>query len=107
MQKTMLEAARDAGERLLEVKTQVKHGEFKKWIEYYCTFSYATAREYMQVAKKAKVMDLHHFDGGIRAFLDAYRDTKPSTPEQKAANTPDRDDLERALKLAVVIEKGT
>lgn len=43
--------ARVAGEKLEEVKRQLGHGRFMRWVETNCGFSHATANLYMNVAK--------------------------------------------------------
>ncbi|MQX38577.1 hypothetical protein GHC57_18880 [Roseospira navarrensis] len=54
---------------------------------------------------EAKKVDLHLFDGGVRAFLDAHaerRQTKP-TPAQSFTQA----DAEYAQKLHAMAERGT
>lgn len=41
-----------AGELLLKVKSLVPHGEFKKWVEQFCDFSYDVANGYMSLQRK-------------------------------------------------------
>lgn len=79
--------AKEAGDHLLAAKAECAHGEFGKWVEQNCAFSYARARKYMLVAKRAKLIDPDHFDGGIDAFLEAH-----STPR----NSGDADTTEHA-----------
>lgn len=101
--KSMLLEARRAGEHLLKAKEQVRHGEFKAWIERHCACSYSSAQEYMRVARLAEKTDLRFFDGGIRAFLEAH-----STPRPKEDATPtfDRTDAEHVMKLHAMAERG-
>jgi hypothetical protein len=47
-----LEHARRAGERLTQVKAQVRHGGFQQWIRDHCEFSYRTAANYMEVFRQ-------------------------------------------------------
>ena len=50
---TTPETARDIGQRLLAVKRSLPHGQFKKWLEANCAFSYRTAARYMKGATVA------------------------------------------------------
>ncbi|WP_337996267.1 hypothetical protein [Oleispirillum naphthae] len=102
---SMLKWARRAGEFLIEAKKQCPHGTFKDWVEANTRVKYDTAKEYMQVAKRSKTVDLHLFDGGIRAFLDATRE-RPTTKPSAASNLPafTQDDAEYALKIAARID---
>jgi len=50
-EKSAKEVAAEIGERLIDVKAKLKHGEFKPWVEANCEFSYRQAAKYMQVAK--------------------------------------------------------
>jgi len=104
--KSMLLEACRAGEHLLKAKEQVRHGEFKAWVERNCDAPYNTVVQYMRVAKAAstKNVDLHTFEGGIRAFLDACATPRPKTPE--AFPTLTREDAEYILKLHAVAERG-
>lgn len=99
----MLAEAARAGEALLAAKKMVKHGEFEKWVEANCRCAYATAREYMRVARNSKVMDLQHFDGGIRAFLDATAERR-AEPKEPLPFWPE--DAERVLKIAGRMDRG-
>ncbi|WP_421697542.1 DUF3102 domain-containing protein [Ancylobacter sp.] len=102
--KSMLMEAKRAGEALLDAKRTVEHGKFKAWIKANCGCSYESAKEYMRVAKHSKRVDLHLFDGGIRAFLDAIaaeRQSEPSTPREFS-----REDAERALKFHALATRG-
>ncbi|WP_238122860.1 MULTISPECIES: DUF3102 domain-containing protein [unclassified Xanthobacter] len=76
--------AKEAGEHLLKAKEQVRHGEFKAWIEKNCAVSYKQALKYMRIAK---LPSQGNFDGGIDAFLEAH-----STPR----NSGDADTTEHA-----------
>jgi len=106
--KGMLLAAKRAGEKLLEAKKEVPHGQFKAWVEAHCRCSYRTAQDYMQVAKLAvsKNANLRAFEGGMIAFLREYseaRNTKPTpaTPPFTQA------DAEYAQKLHAMSTRGT
>lgn len=45
------ELARTAGERLIEAKAQIPFGQFKRWVESRCWFTYGTANSYMYLAR--------------------------------------------------------
>lgn len=45
-----------AGEQLIQVKGQLKHGGFGTWCKKHLAFSYRTARLYVQVAKNRQVV---------------------------------------------------
>lgn len=49
--KSVLEAAVAAGKACLEIKDQVKHGEFEAYIEEQADFSVGTAQRYMKLAQ--------------------------------------------------------
>lgn len=49
--KSAKEDAAEAGEKLIEAKKVLDHGEFKTWVEDNCSFSYRQAAKYMQVAR--------------------------------------------------------
>ena len=55
------EIAAEAGAKLIEAKSILKHGEFKPWIEENCSFSYRTAKNYMDVAQ-AKMQSVALFN---------------------------------------------
>jgi len=106
--RSMLRWAETAGILLLKVKEKVRHGEFKAWVEANCEAPYDTAVQYMRVAKIAtsKNVEVHTFDGGIRAFLEAHSTPRPKTP-CPTVTTIDRDDAAHALKLQALVERGT
>ncbi len=97
----MLLEARRAGEHLLKAKEQVRHGEFKPWIERNCAFSYSTAKAYMQTAKKAARCPFD-LDTSLRQFL-GIEDAKPSIPTPTDLS---QDDASHALKLQALVERG-
>lgn len=49
--KSVLEAAVAAGKTCLEIKEQVKHGEFESYVEEQADFSVSTAQRYMKLAQ--------------------------------------------------------
>lgn len=102
--RSMLMEAKAAGEALLFAKGLVKHGEFKAWVEANCRCSYETARQYLRVAKVAEreMVEVHQFDGGIRAFLEAHSTPRKRPADARSSSAPafTQDDAEHALKLA-------
>jgi hypothetical protein len=105
--KSMLMEAARAGEALIAAKAGMEHGQFKAWIKANCGCSYESAKEYMRVAKHGKKVDLHLFEGGVRAFLDACA-TPRAEPEAKPEPKPvfTREDAEYALKILALAERG-
>lgn len=101
--KSMLLEARRAGEHLLKAKEQVRHGEFKAWIEANCQCSYATAKRYMQVAKRL-TREPFDLDTSLREFL-GYEDKK-APPAEPTLPTFDRTDAEHVMKLRAMIDRG-
>lgn len=90
----MLSYAIEAGKELIEVKRSLAHGEFTPWCEASLTFKYATAADYM---KLAKVRDLTIFDHArsINAALALIEARRPATTPQL-----DQDTAQRIQKLA-------
>lgn len=78
------EHARRAGERLLEVKRRVGHGNFMRWVEERCTCSYATANLYMKVAK--------HWDD---ANLERVQSLRQAKKRLQTRHRPDAPPLRR------------
>lgn len=96
--RSMLTYAIEAGRELIEVKCSLAHGEFRLWCAAHLAFAYPTAAEYMRAAKAAsESMDLHRFEGGLRAFLDSIAEKRPTVVPQLDQNT-----AERILKLAAL-----
>ncbi|CCQ73919.1 DUF3102 domain-containing protein [Magnetospira sp. QH-2] len=104
--KGMLLEAQAAGEKLLQAKKEVEHGEFKPWIAENCWFSYATAKRYMRVAKlHDKGLKVEPFEDGMAAFLDAHAEKK-ERPAQLNASHFHEEDAEYVLKLNALVERG-
>ncbi|WP_299444619.1 DUF3102 domain-containing protein [uncultured Rhodospira sp.] len=99
----MLLAAKRAGDALLKVKTECKHGVFKTWVADNCRFSYANAHRYMQVAQrfqKSPVGDISEIaDVSIREFLGRSEKPKTTPPFTQA-------DAEYAQKLHAMATRG-
>lgn len=67
------------GELLLRKKAELKHGEFKPWIEENCEFSYPSAVRYMRVANNQKD---HTRSFSTLCEALGYEDRKPEPPQQ-------------------------
>jgi len=76
------------GQKLIEVKEQLGHGQFRNWLKTEFDWSVRTAARFMQVATKFKCANLAHFDIAASAL---YLLAKPSTPNEAR---------EEALELA-------
>jgi hypothetical protein len=76
------------GQKLVEVKEQLGHGQFRNWLKAEFDWSVRTAARFMQVATKFKCAKLAHFDIAASAL---YLLAEPSTPNEA---------YEEALELA-------
>jgi len=76
------------GQKLVEVKEQLGHGQFRNWLKAEFDWSVRTAARFMQVATKFKCANLAHFDIAASAL---YLLAEPSTPNEAR---------EEALELA-------
>ncbi|MEM8829538.1 MAG: DUF3102 domain-containing protein [Cyanobacteria bacterium P01_G01_bin.19] len=75
------QAARDiveVGQKLVAVKKQLKHGEFRNWLKAEFDWSVSSATKFMQVYDKFKNINFTHFDFSASAL---YALAAPSTPE--------------------------
>ena len=86
---------------LLEVKGELKHGEFQRWVETNCRCSYSQAKRYMAVSKKLadKPFDPSFTDLSIDAFLGYEKKPQAAPPFA-------REDAEYALKIHALAERG-
>lgn len=50
--KMTLDLAQQIGQKLIDVKASLKHGQFMPWVKDNCAFAYNTAKLYMNAAKK-------------------------------------------------------
>lgn len=98
--KSMLEAARIAGEALIEAKKQLPRGEFDAWVKANTKVSRANAYRYMDVAKNWSCLDSLN----VETISDALVALGKADPRTKApaTNQPTftEDDAEYALKIA-------
>lgn len=96
--RTAKEIAAEIGEMLLVEKARAGHGGFKPWIEENCSFSYDTAKDYMNVAKaKRERAPLFNRCISIREFLDLK--AKPKTEPAPERRAPSLDELRKVERL--------
>lgn len=75
------QAAKDilnVGQKLTEVKQQLKHGEFRNWLKTEFNWSISSATKFMQVSEQFKNINFTHFNFAASAL---YILAAPSTPE--------------------------
>ena len=85
------QTARDiffVGQKLAEVKQQLKHGEFRNWLKTEFNWSVSSATKFMQVSEQFKNVNFTHLNFATSAL---YVLAAPSTPEHAR---------QHALKLA-------
>ncbi len=68
----------NVGQKLAEVKQQLKHGEFRNWLKAEFNWSISSATKFMQVSEKFKNVNFTHFNFSASAL---YILAAPSTPE--------------------------
>lgn len=72
----------DIGERLMEVKKAMGHGNFKPWVAENCMFSYRTAADYLTIAKvKMRRAALLGQCSSIREVHEAAASQKSGQPD--------------------------
>ncbi|MDJ0618191.1 MAG: DUF3102 domain-containing protein [Calothrix sp. MO_192.B10] len=69
----------DIGQKLIEVKEQLGHGNFRAWLKAEFDWSIRTASRFMQVATQFKCANLAHLNVAVSAL---YLLAQPSTPEK-------------------------
>lgn len=79
----------EVGAHLIAQKEELPHGEFKKWIESECDFSYSSAKAYMKASRQK--------DRGLSFSSLAQALNRPSDDEPQKK---DKDDAERQRKEA-------
>ena len=84
--KSAKEIAAEAGAKLIEAKSILKHGEFKPWIAENFCFGYRTAKRYMDVAQ-AKMTSVSLFDAAtsINEVLEIGKEPKNLTQLERIA----------------------
>ncbi len=68
----------EVGQKLAEVKQQLKHGQFRNWLKSEFNWSISSATKFMQVSEKFKNVNFTHFNFSTSAL---YILAAPSTPE--------------------------
>ncbi|MDF5720158.1 MAG: DUF3102 domain-containing protein [Rhizonema sp. PD37] len=69
----------DIGQRLIEVKQHLEHGNFRNWLKFEFNWSVSAATKFMQVALQFKCIKLTHLNLTASTL---YLIAAPSTPEQ-------------------------
>ena len=67
------------GQKLAEVKQQLKHGEFRNWLNTEFNWSVSSATKFMQVSEQFKSVNFTHLNFATSAL---YVLAAPSTPEK-------------------------
>lgn len=95
--RTAKEIAAEIGEELIKVKQKLAHGEFGPWVSENCSFSYDSAKDYMNVARaKRERAPLFNRCTPIREVLALGKTPKePSKPHRPAT----LDDLRKVERL--------
>ncbi|MDJ0574252.1 MAG: DUF3102 domain-containing protein [Xenococcaceae cyanobacterium MO_234.B1] len=68
----------EVGQKLAEVKRQLKHGQFRSWLKSEFNWSISSATKFMQVSEQFKNVNFTHFNFATSAL---YVLAAPSTPE--------------------------
>jgi hypothetical protein len=82
---TMVQLAVEIGQLLIAKRKELEHGQFKKWIEENCDFSYETAHNYTKVARQ-KCSALQF--SSIRAVLAYSYDTERREQKSEKKDEP-------------------
>lgn len=69
----------EIGQKLIEIKEKLGHGNFRPWLKAEFGWSMRTAARFMQVASQFKCANLAHLDIAASAL---YLLAEPSTPEE-------------------------
>lgn len=69
----------DIGQKLISVKEQLEHGQFRNWLKAEFDWSVRTAARFMQVATRFKCANLAHLNIAASAL---YLLAEPSTPDE-------------------------
>lgn len=68
----------DIGQKLIEVKQHLKHGNFRNWVKLEFNWSVSTATKFMQVAEQFKCVNFKHLKINASTL---YLIAAPSTPK--------------------------
>lgn len=104
---TAKDVAAEVGEMLIEVKRSLPHGEFTKWVEANCEFSYNTAQEYMRVYRyKQTALRVFYQCTSIREVLELSKpeDNRKNYEYNRPKPKMDKDDQRKVRKLQAVID---
>ena len=73
----------EVGQKLTEVKQQLKHGQFRSWLKSEFNWSISSATKFMQVTEQFKNVNFTHFNFATSAL---YVLAAPSTPDSARQN---------------------
>src|SRR5262245_19507937 len=82
---------RAAGEKMLEAKLQIRHGEFRAWVTRTFKISYSHAHRYMQLAKTSHA-------GDFSSLSDFIRQTSSPTHHERDPVRAQRRQADRDVK---------
>jgi Protein of unknown function (DUF3102) len=77
----------DIGQKLIEVKQHLGHGNFRNWLQFEFNWSVSTATKFMQVASHFKCVNFTHLNIAVSSL---YLLAAPSTPEEARIEVLDR-----------------
>lgn len=101
--KTLLERSardiRDVGNKLIEVKAQLGHGNFGAWLEIEFEWDHWTATQFMNVARRFQSCEIHNFGASALYLLAA-----PSTPEPARIEAIERADAGEKITRTIAKE---
>jgi hypothetical protein len=96
-----------AGEKMLEAKGQLRHGEFKAWIVRNFSLSYSRAYQYMKFSEATKSSEVQNFS----SMNDFHRQTGSSNyrsiTSRQDWHAPVKDNIDRARREAERIRDET
>jgi hypothetical protein len=97
---TSLSEAMRAGERLLEAKALVRHGEWRTWVAGNLPFSERTASRYMRLTRHRDLLEVRHVaDLTIAAAGEMLAEARPDVEEMLATAREDIVDAFDAVKF--------
>lgn len=93
---------RAAGEKMLEAKPQMRHGEFGPWLSRNFALSYTQARRYMLLVKADEKMRARKFSSINEALKESGHTTyhTPNKPRPRAWDEGVKESIERAKREA-------
>lgn len=93
------------GELLIATKGEMEHGEWKRWVDDNCEFSYRTATRLMALAAKAKTHDLTSASGLTEAYRLAEILPEADSDNTKAGTTSQESYVAFAQRLEKALVK--